>query len=186
MIHLHTQRRNTGGRTLLDEWSARRRYLYLTTHSTYKRQTSMPPVGFKPTIPASERPQTNALESVANGIGTVVWIKGLYSKKISPSKNYKLINIEKSKKKAKVVVCCHTESPNGWSCKPTASSFERHDEQFGGCSSLRCLPFQALRDNFSYVTCPAQLAAKDVPSGRMNRLHLLKWFIEIFLGNRRS
>jgi hypothetical protein len=30
----------------------------------------MPPVGFKPTIPASERPQTHALDRAANGIGT--------------------------------------------------------------------------------------------------------------------
>ena len=42
----------------LDEWSARRRDLYLTTHDTHNRQTSMPPVGFEPTISAGERPQT--------------------------------------------------------------------------------------------------------------------------------
>ena len=49
----HTQRRTTVSRTPLDEWSARRRYLYLTTHSTHKRQISMSPVGFEPTISAS-------------------------------------------------------------------------------------------------------------------------------------
>jgi len=53
----HTQRRITVGRTPLDEWSARRRDLYLTTHNTHNRQTSMPPVGFEPTISAGERPQ---------------------------------------------------------------------------------------------------------------------------------
>ena len=53
----HTQRRSTVGRTPLDEWSARRRDLYLTTHDTHNRQISMPPVGFKPTISAGERPQ---------------------------------------------------------------------------------------------------------------------------------
>jgi len=47
----HTQRRITVGRTPLDAWSARRRDLYLTTHN---RQTSMLPVGFKPTISAGE------------------------------------------------------------------------------------------------------------------------------------
>jgi len=31
------------------------RNLYLTTHSTHKRQTSMPPGRFEPPIPASER-----------------------------------------------------------------------------------------------------------------------------------
>jgi len=44
----HKQRSITVGRTPLDEWSARRRDLYLTTHNTYNRQTFMPPVGFEP------------------------------------------------------------------------------------------------------------------------------------------
>ena len=52
----HTQRRTTVGRTPPDEWSARRRDLYLTTHDTHNRQISMPPVGFEPTISAGERP----------------------------------------------------------------------------------------------------------------------------------
>ena len=52
----HTQRRSTVCRTPLDEWSARRRDLYLTTHDTHDRQISMPPVGFEPTISAGERP----------------------------------------------------------------------------------------------------------------------------------
>jgi len=54
----HTQRGTTFGKTPLDERSARRRDLYLTTHNTNNRQTSMPPVGFQPTISAGERPQT--------------------------------------------------------------------------------------------------------------------------------
>jgi len=53
----HTQRLSTVGRTPLDEWSARRRDLYLTTHDTHNRQISMPPVGFEPTISEGERPQ---------------------------------------------------------------------------------------------------------------------------------
>ena len=32
-------------------------------------QTSMPPAGFEPAIPASERPQTHALDHAATGIG---------------------------------------------------------------------------------------------------------------------
>jgi hypothetical protein len=51
----HTQRRPTVGRTPLDEWSARRRDLYLTTHDTHHRRISMPPVGFEPTISAGEQ-----------------------------------------------------------------------------------------------------------------------------------
>ena len=52
----HTQQHNTVGRTPLDERSARRRDLYLTTHDTHNRQISMPPVGFEPMISAGEWP----------------------------------------------------------------------------------------------------------------------------------
>ena len=57
----HTQRGSTVGRTPLDEWSARRRDLCLTTHDTHNRQISMPPVGFEPKISAGERPQAACL-----------------------------------------------------------------------------------------------------------------------------
>jgi len=43
----HTQRRSTVGRTPLDEWSACRRDLYMTTHNTQNRPTSMPPGGIR-------------------------------------------------------------------------------------------------------------------------------------------
>ena len=67
----HTQRRTTVGRTYLDEWSARRRNLYLTTHNNHNKQTSMPPVGFEPT---SERPQTYALDRAATGTGNLNFV----------------------------------------------------------------------------------------------------------------
>ena len=51
----HTQD-TTVGRTPLDEWSALCRDLYLTTHNTHNRQTSMPLVGFEPTISAGKLP----------------------------------------------------------------------------------------------------------------------------------
>jgi hypothetical protein len=66
----HSTRHITIGRTPPDEWSARRRDLYLTTHNTHKRQTSIPMAGFEPTIPASERPQNHAFDHAATGIGT--------------------------------------------------------------------------------------------------------------------
>ena len=44
----HTQRRSTVGRTHLDEWSARRRDLYLTTHDNHNRQISMPRLDSNP------------------------------------------------------------------------------------------------------------------------------------------
>ena len=40
------------------------------THNTHKKRTSMPPAGFEPAIPASERPQTHVLDRAATGIGT--------------------------------------------------------------------------------------------------------------------
>ena len=66
-----TLRHTTLSRTPLDEWSDRRRDLYLKTHNTHKRQTSMPPAGFEHTIPGSERQQTHALDLAATGIGEV-------------------------------------------------------------------------------------------------------------------
>jgi len=65
----HTQRRTTVGRTPLDEWSACRRDLYMTTHNTEKRKTSIAPVGFEPKISEEERPQTYALDRGATGTG---------------------------------------------------------------------------------------------------------------------
>ena len=62
----HTQRRLAFGRTPLDEWSARRRDLYLTTHNTHNRQTPVPPVGFGCTISVG---QTYALDRAAAGTG---------------------------------------------------------------------------------------------------------------------
>jgi hypothetical protein len=53
----------TLGRTLLDEGSARRRGLFLRNTDIHA------PVGFEPVIPASEWPQTRALDPTAAGIG---------------------------------------------------------------------------------------------------------------------
>jgi len=58
-----TLRNTIPDRTPLDEGSARRRELYLTTHNTHNRQPSMLPATL-----ASDRPQTNALDSAATGI----------------------------------------------------------------------------------------------------------------------
>ena len=59
----------TLGRSPLQEWSARRRHLYLTSHNTHNSQTSMPTAGFEPAIPASERPQTHASDRASSRIG---------------------------------------------------------------------------------------------------------------------
>jgi hypothetical protein len=42
---------------------------YYRPYTTNTTQTSMPPVGFEPAIPASERPQTHTLDRVAIEIG---------------------------------------------------------------------------------------------------------------------
>jgi hypothetical protein len=67
-----TLRHTTLGRTPLDERSARCRDLCLTIHNTHKRQTSMPLEGFEPPTPASDQPQTHALDCAASGIGIYV------------------------------------------------------------------------------------------------------------------
>ena len=70
----HAQRRTTVCRTPLDEWSARRRDLYLTTHYIHNRQISMPPVGFEPTISAGERPAAAPLLNSWFRIPPGAWI----------------------------------------------------------------------------------------------------------------
>ena len=55
------------------------RDLYLTTHNTHKRQSSMPLSEFEPIIPVSEQPQTHALDRAATGIGVLLlWNKIMY------------------------------------------------------------------------------------------------------------
>jgi len=59
----------TVGRSPLDEWTALRRDLYLTTQNTHSRQTTMPSVEFEPTISASKLPQTYVLDGAVSGTG---------------------------------------------------------------------------------------------------------------------
>ena len=100
----HTQRRSTAGRTPLDEWSARRKDLYLTTHDTNNRQMSMPPVGFEPTISAGERPAVPAhlwkrpvtiwayKPEAANTVWNSWWWAVCRSKHVKPLNNFGIIN----------------------------------------------------------------------------------------------
>ena len=75
-----TLRRTTLGRSPLDEWSVRRRDLYLTTHNTHNRQTPMHTARFKTTVPGSERPQTHALDRAATRIDVLSQLKPPYGK----------------------------------------------------------------------------------------------------------
>ena len=65
----HWLRHTTFGRIPLDEWSARRRVLYLTTHDNHKRLTSMSQAGIEPANPVNERPQTHGWDRAGTGIG---------------------------------------------------------------------------------------------------------------------
>jgi len=77
---IHIRKVSRSHTTPLDKWWVRRRDLYLTTHNTHDRhtsihpdtqdrQTTMYPVGFEPTITAGERPQTYPLDFAATGTG---------------------------------------------------------------------------------------------------------------------
>jgi len=68
-------RTHTHSSSPLDEGSALRRDLYLTTHNTHKRQTSMLPVSFEPVMPGSERPQTYALYRAHIATGALQFVK---------------------------------------------------------------------------------------------------------------
>ena len=119
----HTQRRSTVGRTPLDEWSARRRGLYLTTHDTHNRQIAMPPVGFEPTISAGEWPAPAHLLRLWVRIPPGAWIfvccecrvlsgRGLCDELITrPEESYRLwcvvCNIETSRIGAPYIYIWH-------------------------------------------------------------------------------
>ena len=69
MLHLITYIHTyTLGRTPPGERSALRRDLYLITHNTHKRKTSMLPAGPEPAISANQEPLTHALDRAAIGI----------------------------------------------------------------------------------------------------------------------
>jgi hypothetical protein len=68
-----TLRHTTLGKTPLDDWSARRRDLYLTTNNTHSRQIFMPSAGFEPAIPASELPKTHVLDRAATRTGCKIF-----------------------------------------------------------------------------------------------------------------
>jgi len=50
----------TLGTSPLDDGSAHRKDIYLTTHNIHNRQRSMPPARFELAMPAGKRPQTRA------------------------------------------------------------------------------------------------------------------------------
>ena len=124
----HTQRWTTFSRTPLDKSAALRRDLYLTTHNTHNRQTSMTPAGFEPTISSGERPPTCALEFAPTGTGNRLFRRyknsgsyyaGVQNLKI-PSAGPRRAALVRKRQEKKVIVernmsiycctllCCHT------------------------------------------------------------------------------
>jgi hypothetical protein len=71
LFHLITLRHTPQSVGLL--WTRDRPVAETSTwqHKHCTRQTSMPPLGFEPTIPASARPQTYVLDRAATGIGKI-------------------------------------------------------------------------------------------------------------------
>ena len=59
-----TQRHTTVGMTPLDEWSARRRDLYLTTHNTHNRQTQPQQASGRRRTPYTARPLGTPLKTI--------------------------------------------------------------------------------------------------------------------------
>ena len=51
---------------------------FLSSRTTHNKQTSIPPTGFETAIPASDRPQTLALDRSATGIGKMKNFWGLF------------------------------------------------------------------------------------------------------------
>ena len=118
----HTQRRTTVGRTPLDEWSARRRGLYLTPHNIHNRQITMPPKGFEPKISAGERPQTYALDRAATGMGNKKQILVIYVWFVSATLSIILLifsryNVTLSSSRlaySALTISCGVHTAHGW------------------------------------------------------------------------
>ena len=66
-----TLRQTTIGRTPLNDGHARRTDLYLTTHNTHYKETTMPLARFEPAILASLQSQNHVLDRLATGIGNI-------------------------------------------------------------------------------------------------------------------
>jgi len=109
----HTQRRTTFGRTPLDEWSAPHRDLYLTTHNTHNRQTSMNPGGIRTHDPSRRaaadlrlRPRGHSDRLVKHTLPKI-WSSNMTTKIISvsfPAPKWQLSN--SSVMKSEVVCLC--------------------------------------------------------------------------------
>jgi hypothetical protein len=115
----HTQRRTTVGRTTLNKWPARRRDLYLTTHNTHNRQTSLPPVGFEPTISAGERPLGPAIwytYQLQLGWNPVAVVQYTFTHKYSYQRTLSHINVKLTSTRCPLVTRMRVLKIKLWRC----------------------------------------------------------------------
>jgi hypothetical protein len=83
-----THRHTALGWTPLEEGSALRRGLYLTTQNIHKRQTSVAPAGFESALSASERPQTYASDRATTRIGVTLKLYWKLNLRVHAKRNF--------------------------------------------------------------------------------------------------
>jgi hypothetical protein len=123
----HSIRHTTVGKAPLEEGWTRHRGLYLTTHNIHNRRTSMPPGGFEPAIPTSDRPETFTLDSSAAGIGEIsqcnIWATVWMSRNLIPIQSNALFfmpstsprrTIQTYRIGTSVVACVFSSRGNSW------------------------------------------------------------------------
>jgi len=75
---MQSNTQTTVGRTLLNEWSARRRGPLPTQHTRNKRKETVPSTGFEPAVPAIKRFQHPRLRLPGQRDRRFVWLLALY------------------------------------------------------------------------------------------------------------
>jgi hypothetical protein len=107
-----THRHTTLGNSPLEKWSARSTELYLSIHNNHKKQSSMHPAGFEPTIPASQF-------YTARPVVSAQTVYRIFLKLTSNSLLHKHQNVSTKNKDARTYFLpCFPEfvqKPNAWS-----------------------------------------------------------------------
>ena len=139
-----TLRHTTLGRTPLDKWSALRIDLYLTTHNTHDRQRSVFLTGFDPAVPASERPQTHALDHAAASIGERKYIlKWNYVWNISNKYRHKIVwNFESARVCRVRTGSCESVCVAVWNSSVSTLSENSHSAIYNRVSRYKTLLHQ--------------------------------------------
>ena len=169
----HTRRRSAVGRTPLDEWSARRRDLYLTTHDTHNRQISMPPVGFEPTISAGERPQASKWQMGFNSA-----FKGLINLEFSVQNFQKILKYRISWKPVKWKPSCFMRTEGQTCLKYPGSCFKLNTlchRAYITYSRARCSPVEMWEVSNERKTAPIRMNTAYSPGGTRHSTSFVYW-----------